>query len=70
MTKKLKRICENVFDVMAETRFKDQAANALRRDLKNHNISVSPDSGVIEICDREATKVLYTIHFKKGGTHE
>ena len=51
MTKKLQRICENIFDVMMETQFHDEAKKQLGKDLQGHNVFVNYRKGIIEIQD-------------------
>ena len=68
LNKKIIRITENVFDIMLETSFKDEARKQLRKDIDGHNISVEPKNGLITIETYDGSRVLYEIRFTmKGG---
>ena len=68
LNKKIIRITENVFDVMCNNRFKEEARKGLEKDLTGHNISVEPKKGLITIETFDGSRVLYEIRFtRKGG---
>ena len=63
---KIQRITENVYDVILETKFYDEAKRQLKRDLNNHNISVDKSIRLITIENLAGTKILYKIQFSKA----
>ena len=60
---KKERIIENIFDLITESNFKNQAEKELKLDLSNNNITLNRDSIYIE--NGEGNKVLYKITIEK-----
>ena len=63
---KLRRITENVFDMMVNSNFAKDARLELNLDLLGHNVYVDKNAGIIEIQDSEGQEVLYRIRFELG----
>lgn len=63
---KAKRIIENIYDIVMETDFKKEAIKEMHKDIKNKNVMVDKNKGIIEIQDTNGTLVLYTIKIIKG----
>lgn len=55
------RIIENLFDIMCNTQFKDEAEKQMKKDLASKNISYNMRNQTIEIQTHEGTRVQYTI---------
>lgn len=65
-TKQRQRIIENIFDILIQSDFEDQARKEMKKDLKNKNVSVDPQKGTIEIQNENGTITQYTIAIFKN----
>jgi len=65
LTQKGQRIIDNIFDLMLETPFLDQAKKEMKKDLSKHNVSVDKSKGIITIETEDGQTVLYEIKIQK-----
>jgi len=65
LTQKGQRIIDNIFDLMLETPFLDQAKKEMKKDLSNHNVSVDKKRGIITIETEDGQTILYEIKIQK-----
>lgn len=63
--KNLESICENIFDVIAETGFHESAKYELKWLLQDTHISVDKSKGLIEIEDELEPEHVIEIRFSK-----
>lgn len=65
MNKKMMRIIENIFDIMCDTQFKNEALKQLIKDISPHAVNVNKRAGIICIEDKNGNN-LYIIDIKKA----
>lgn len=55
------RIIENIYDIITETEFAEEAKKEMKKDIKNKNILLDYEKGTIEIQIKPNLRTQYTI---------
>ena len=63
-TKQRERIIENIYDILNQTEFEQQARKEMKKDFKGKNISLDKFNNKIEIQNENGTIIQYTITIK------
>jgi len=67
LNNKAKRIIENIYDIVLQTDFEEEARWQMNKDIEGLNIMVDKSNGKIEIQDKNGNRALYTITIITGG---
>jgi hypothetical protein len=59
------KIIEAIYEITAQTMFKEDGRKYLDKILKNKNIELDKNNGTIKIQNRDGTKTLYTLTITK-----